>query len=213
MKNRLRHIFWRILGIDYKQTLSIHDYVFLKDDKFSVSGKQTYDNGAIVFRWSEAPLKIGKFCSIANGVRFIVDEGYHGSSKITSYPLLNNLYKNEIKSNTDQDKVDFLKNINQKEGISIGNDVWLGLGCYIMPGVKIGNGATIAANAVVTKDIPDYSVAAGVPAVVIKQKFDNDTISKLNEIAWWDWDLETIKNRIEDFYDSPINFVKKHYIK
>ena len=80
-----------------------------------------------------------------------------------------------------------------------------------MPGVTIGNGATIAANSVVTKDVSDYTVVAGVPAHVIKVKYEVETINKLNAIAWWDWKESIIKERIIDFY-LPINhFIDKFF--
>ena len=210
MKNKLRQVFWRLLGIDYTQALSVHDYIFLKKDNFTFKGVGTYDNGALVFRWTNAPLTIGKYCSIANNVRFIVDEGFHGASSITSYPLVNNLFKKENNLRSGKEKNKFLNQIQQKEGISIGNDVWFGMGSYIMPGVTIGNGVTIAANSVVTKNIPDYVVAAGVPAKIIKKKFDDIQIEELNKISWWDWDIETIKDRMEAFYGDQNDFINKY---
>lgn len=209
---KLRTLLWRILGIDYRQVLKIHDYVFLKNDPFTQIGKHTYDNGAIVYRWTNAPLQIGKFCSIANGVKFIVDEAFHGAPSITSYPLVNNLYKTNTNLNSGKTKKEFLDQIEQKAGITIGNDVWIGMGAYIMPGVKIGNGVTIAANSVVTgkSDIPDYSIIGGVPAKVIKIKYDNQTVEELNKICWWEWDTETIKDRIEDFYKDQKAFLEKY---
>lgn len=213
MISKFRNLLWRLLGVDYQQALRIHDYVFLKKDIYAHIGDHTYDNGALVYRWTNAPLKIGKFCSIANGVRFIIDEGYHGASSVTSYPLVNNLFKQENKLKSGKDKVEFLKQIKQKEGITIGNDVWLGMGAIIMPGVTIGNGATIAANSVVTKNIPDYVVAGGVPAKIIKKKFDDMQIEELNKICWWDWDVETIKNRMEAFYGDQNDFINTYKIK
>ena len=210
MKNKLRQIFWRILGIDYSQALRVHDYIFLKKDNFTSKGVGTYDNGALVFRWTDAELTIGNYCSIANNVHFIVDEGFHGASSITSYPLVNNLFKKENNLRSGKDKNKFLKQIQQKKGITIGNDVWLGMGAIIMPGVTIGNGATIAANSVVTKNIPDYVVAAGVPAKIIKKKFDDADINELNKISWWDWDIEIIKDRIEQFYNNPEDFINNN---
>ena len=79
-----------------------------------------------------------------------------------------------------------------------------------MPGVTIGNGVTIAANSVVTKNIPDYVVAAGVPAKIIKKKFDDIQIEELNKISWWDWDIETIKDRMEAFYGDQNDFINKY---
>ena len=198
------------MGIDYSQALRVHDYIFLKKDTFTTKGVGTYDNGALVFRWTEAALTIGKYCSIANNVRFIVDEGFHGTSSITSYPLVNNLFKQEKVLRSGKDKSNFLKHIQQKEGITIGNDVWLGMGAIIMPGVTIGNGVTIAANSVVTKNIPDYVMAGGVPAKIIKKKFNDIQIEELNKISWWHWDIETIKDRIEQFYNNPVDFINNN---
>lgn len=206
----LRKWLWRILGISYKQALQIHDYTFLKNDKYSFIGKHTYDNGALVWRWTKAKLTIGKYCSIANNVRFIVDEGHHNSSGVTNYPLVNNLFKKELISNSLGTENRMLNNIEQKEGITIGNDVWIGMGAYIMPGIKVGNGVTIGANAVVTKDIPDYAIAVGSPAKVIKLKHSDAVIEKLNKIAWWHWDEEIIKKRIKDFYEKTEVFLQKY---
>ncbi len=207
---KLRTFLWRILGIDYGHALKIHDYVFLENDKFSKIGHKTYNNGALVWRWTDALLTIGKYCSIANDVRFIVDEGYHKASQITSFPLINNIFNNEELLPSGKKKEIFLKEIKQKEGITIGNDVWIGMGSYIMPGVTIGNGVTIGTNSVVTKDIPDYCIVAGSPARMIKLKFDPKTIEKLNKMSWWNWNDSEIKLRSEDFYLSTEHFLKKY---
>ncbi len=206
---KLRILLWKILGFDYNMMLNKTDFTLLKDDKYSTLGLGTYDNGAKVWRWTKIPLTIGKFCSIANNVNFIVDEGFHSALKITNFPLVDNLFEeNEYIDSFKKD--DYLKKIKQKEGISIGNDVWIGMGTYIMPGVRIGNGVTIGANSVVTKDILDYQVVGGVPAKVIKIKYDADTIETLNEIAWWDWDEKLIKERISDFDLDIKTFITKY---
>lgn len=86
----------------------------------------------------------------------------------------------------------------------VGNDVWIGYESTIMPGVKIGDGAIIAAKSVVINDIPPYAVVGGNPAKVIKQRFDNETIKELLEIAWWDWDIKKISANIEKIVDGNI---------
>ncbi len=207
---RLRVFLWRLLGIDFHHALRVHDYVFLKNDNFSKIGHKTYDNGALVWRWTDAKLKIGKYCSIANNVRFIVDEGYHKASAVTSFPLINNIFKDEKALPSGKNKNQFLKEIKQREGITIGNDVWIGMGVYIMPGVTIGNGVTIAANSVVTKDVEDYVTVGGTPAKIIEHKFDINTVQKLKAISWWDWDDETIRERAEDFYKGMDYFISKY---
>ena len=210
MRFELRKLVWRILGFDYQMMLDKNDFTLLKNDSYTKIGEKTYDNGAKVWRWSNAPLTIGNYCSIANNVNFIIDEGNHKMSSITNFPIANNLFKNENTING-IDKKTFFSKFKQKEGITIGNDVWIGMGAYIMPGVTIGNGATIAANSFVTKDISDYTVVAGVPANIIKVKYEVETINKLNAIAWWDWKESIIKERIIDFY-LPINhFIDKFF--
>ena len=209
IKYKVRLFIWKILGFDYNMMLNKTDFTLLKDDKYSTFGLRTYDNGAKVWRWTQVPLTIGKYCSIANNVNFIVDEGFHTALKITNFPLVDNLFeKNEYIDSCKKD--DYLKKIKQKEGITIGNDVWIGMGTYIMPGVSIGNGVTIGANSVVTKDVLDYQVVAGVPAKVIKIKYDAHTIEKLNKIAWWDWDEKVIKERISDFNQDIEVFISRY---
>lgn len=206
---RIRKFLWRILGFDYQMLLNKTDFTLLKNDQFSKVGTKTYDNGAKVWRWSNAPLKVGKYCSIAHNVNFIVDEGFHTISAITNFPLANNLFKNE-KTIDGKDKKVFFSKFKQKEGIIIRNDVWIGMGAFIMPGITIGNGVTVAANSVVTKDVPDYAVVAGSPAKIIKYKFDSEVIHKLNKIAWWNWDEQLIKERISYFYGNINEFINKY---
>ncbi|HDZ8876661.1 hypothetical protein J4G66_16215 [Aeromonas dhakensis] len=82
---------------------------------------------------------------------------------------------------------------NQK--IKIGNDVWIGANAIILPGVTIGDGAVVGAGAVVTRDVPDYAIVVGVPAKVIRQRFNKKQISILKRICWWDWDDEQIQEK------------------
>jgi virginiamycin A acetyltransferase len=206
----IRNFLWRILGIHYDHALKIHDYTFLTNDKNTSIGTNTYHNGALVWRWTNSKLTIGKYCSIANNVRFIVDEGHHTASSITNFPLVNNLFKKELLETNSGVAHDIINEIKQKEGIWIGNDVWIGMGAYIMPGVTIGDGVTIAANAIVTKDIPDYVIVGGSPAKIIKYKHNEENIRQLNEIAWWNWEEKIIKERINDFYGDINVFIEKY---
>jgi acetyltransferase-like isoleucine patch superfamily enzyme len=91
----------------------------------------------------------------------------------------------------------------------IGHDVWIGHAAIIMPGVNIGHGAIIGSGAVVTKDIPPYAIAVGVPAKVIKYRFDETTIAALMDIAWWNWDRATLEENYNDLNDLTL-FIKKY---
>lgn len=126
-------------------------------------------------------LKIGKFCSIARGVNIILG-GNHRTDWTTTYPF--NAFFEEYKYITGHPST--------KGNITIGNDVWLADGCKILSGVTIGDGAVIAADAVVTKDVPPYAICAGNPAKVVKYRFDEETIRHMEEMKWWNWKNEII---------------------
>jgi virginiamycin A acetyltransferase len=128
-------------------------------------------------------ITIGNFCSIARNVSF--QEYNHDLERFTTYFITQNLLK--------QNK---MSEIVSKGAITVGHDVWIGTHCVILSGANIGTGAVIAANSVVSGDIPPYAVAGGTPAKVIKYRFDEATRQQLLELAWWDWEVEKIKSEI-----------------
>jgi len=136
-----------------------------------------------VFAFGEmAKLKIGKFCSIAQNVNILLG-GEHYYDRISCYPL------NDIINKESKDAF-------SKGDVTIGNDVWIGYGAIILSGVTIGNGAVIGAGAIVTKSVEPYSIVAGNPAKEIKKRFTDEKIKELQELEWWNWDIQTIKNKI-----------------
>jgi virginiamycin A acetyltransferase len=92
-----------------------------------------------------------------------------------------------------------------KGDIVIGSDVWIGYEAVVMQGVHIGDGAIIGTRAVVTKDVEPYTIVGGVPARPIKKRFDDETISKLQALRWWDWDKEHIKEKLNDIMRGNID--------
>jgi len=191
MNKKIRTFLWRILGIGYDHALRVVDCVFLREDRFTSMGYKSYENNAIVYRWSDAPLTIGRYCSISYDVKFIMDDGKHGYNVVSNYPFNSN-------------------EVGEKRGITIGNDVWIGMSATILNGVTIGNGVTIAAGAVVTKDVADYCVVAGVPARVVREKCSREEAICMSKIAWWNWTDERINDFIDDFRLSISDFIKKH---
>lgn len=147
-------------------------------------------------------LIIGKFCSIACGAKFIFTSANHTLSSLSTYtfPLFFEEWNLEKKDITDS--------WDNKGDIVIGNDVWIGFEAVIMPGVKIGDGAIIGTRAVVTKDVPPYTVVGGVPAKPIKKRFPDEVISSLLEIKWWDWEKERIKENIDAIKSGRIENLK-----
>lgn len=204
IKKIIRGFLWIILGFDYERMLENNNYTLLKYDKYRIKGIKTYSNGAKVWRWTDAPLKIGKYCSIAHNVNFVLDTGFHQASEITSFPFINNLTKKD-------ELLEIRKHIKLKQGITVGNDVWIGLNTVVLPGVVIGNGCTIAANSVVTKDVLDYSIMGGSPAKLIKMKLNPSLIKEMNKMAWWDWPENLVEKRITDFYKLTVpDFIEKY---
>lgn len=142
-------------------------------------------------------LIIGKFCMIASDVKFIMNGANHLTDSLSTYPfaIFGNGWENAM------DGKDYPK----KGDINIGNDVWIGYNATIMAGVTIGDGAIIATNATVTKDVEPYSIVGGNPAREIKKRFTNDVISKLLKLKWWDWDIEKISKNIQKLTDNKFD--------
>ena len=135
-------------------------------------------------------LQIGKFCSIACGAKFLFNSANHTLSSLSTYPFP--LFFEEW----GLEKKDVTNAWDNKRDIIIGNDVWIGYEAAILAGVTIGDGAIIGTRAVVTKDVPPYTIVGGVPAKPIKKRFSEETISALLEIQWWNWSEERIARNI-----------------
>ncbi len=142
-------------------------------------------------------LIIRKFCALARGVQFIMNGANHKISGFSTYPF--QIFGNGWERVMPQpDEFPF------KGDTVIGNDVWIGYQAVIMPGVKIGDGAIIAAKSVVVKDVAPYTVVGGNPATLLRQRFPTETINLLLEIAWWNWDIEKITRNLEKIVDADI---------
>lgn len=150
-------------------------------------------------------VEVGKFSNIAAEVR--IGPTSHPMDRPTMHHFTYRRRKYGFA--TTDDELFFQRRDEQKA--YIGHDTWLGHGAVIMPGVKIGNGAVVGSGAVVTKDVEAYTIVVGVPAKPIKQRFSEEIIRKLEEIKWWDWSYETIKERLDDFYLPIKEFTDKYY--
>ena len=135
-------------------------------------------------------LKIGKFCSVACGAKFLFTSGNHSLRSLSTYtfPIFYEQWGLDPKNIRDA--------WDNKGDIVIGNDVWIGYEAVILSGVTVGDGAVIGTRAVVTKDVPPYTIAGGVPARPIRRRFDPQTIARLEELRWWDWEEERIARNL-----------------
>ncbi|MDR3047776.1 MAG: CatB-related O-acetyltransferase [Bacteroidales bacterium] len=155
---------WRWLN-PYNETVPLNIF----RPEIVIVGKKTYGNLAVVdYSPSGSKLRIGNYCSIADGVQFLLG-GEHQLNTISTFPFKVKYFQYEREANS-------------KGDIVIGDDVWLGANSIINSGVKIGQGAVVAAGAVVTKDILPYAVAGGIPAKIIKYRFSEDLRKKLEKI-------------------------------
>ena len=131
-------------------------------------------------------LIIGKFTQIAAKTKFLMNGANHYLGGYSSFPFI--LFKSYWEAVPEMDA--------SRGDTIIGNDVWIGNGAIIMPGVKIGDGAVIGTNACVTKDVEPYSIIGGNPAKLIRKRFDEETISFLLDLAWWNWPIEKISANV-----------------
>jgi len=165
----------------------VGDYTYFDDRR---NGPEKFEEYNVLYNYdfSKVKLIIGKFCAIAAETRFIMT-GDHKLDAFSTYPFpifgqgweeAFNIYDLPVRGD-----------------IVIGNDVWLGYDCLIKNGVTIGNGAIVATRAVVVKDVPAYSIVAGNPAKVVKMRFDEHTIKRLEQIAWWDWPIQKITQKVK----------------
>ena len=132
-------------------------------------------------------LKIGKFCSIACGAKFIFTSANHKMASLSTYPFPIFFAEWGLDAKNIRDAWD------NKGDIVVGSDVWIGYEAVILSGVHIGDGAIIGARAVVTKDVAPYTIVGGIPAKPIRRRFDDAAIEKLGALRWWDWDAEKIR--------------------
>src|SRR5579875_1400017 len=177
--------------------IMVGDYTYYDDfenvSNFEINVKYHFD-------FIGDKLVIGKFCMIASDVTFIMNGANHLTDAITSYPfaIFGQDWSKAMEGKTYPTKGDTV----------VGNDVWIGHQATIMPGIKIGDGAIIATNSTVTKNVEPYTVVGGNPAREIRKRFANKDIATLLEIKWWNWDIERITRNVKNLTGNNIDKLK-----
>ena len=176
----------------------VGDYTIYND---FVNDPTQFEKNNVLYHYpiNQDRLIIGKFCSIACGAKFLFNSANHALRSLSNYtfPLFFEewgLNKKNVASAWDN-----------KGDIIIGNDIWIGYEAVIMAGVHIGDGAVIAARAVVTKDVPPYTIVGGTPARKIRMRFEEETIAKLQQIQWWNWPVEKIRRSLPYIMEGTVD--------
>ena len=178
--------------------ITVGDFTMYND---FVNDPVLFEKNTVLYHYpiNQDKLVIGKFCSIACGAKFLFNSANHTLSSLSTYPFPLffeewNLEKKEVTQAWDN-----------KGDIIVGNDVWIGYEAVILAGVHIGDGAVIGTRAVVTKDVPPYTIVGGVPAKPIKKRFPEKTISMLLDMQWWNWPNDKIAHNIKAIQAGKID--------
>lgn len=182
--------------------IEIGDYTIYND---FINDPCDFEKNNVLYHYpiNKDRLIIGKFCSIACGAKFIFNCANHTLKSLSSYTFP--LFFEEW----GLDKSNVASAWDNKGDIIIGNDVWIGYEAVILAGVKIGDGAIIGARAVVTKDVEPYTIVAGTPAKPIRKRFDMKIVEILEDLQWWNWSPQHIKNAIPYIQAGDIEGLKK----
>ncbi|MBN7573728.1 MULTISPECIES: CatB-related O-acetyltransferase [Clostridium] len=181
-----------------RANIKVGDYTIYND---FYDDPREFEKNNVLYQYpiNNDKLIIGKFCSIACKAKFLMTSGNHTMRSLSTYtfPIFYDEWGLDVSLITDA--------WDNKGDIVIGNDVWIGYDAIIMSGVKIGDGAIIGTRAIVTNDVPPYTIVGGIPAKVIKKRFGDDIILKLLKIKWWDWPYEKIKANIKYIQSGDID--------
>ncbi|MFC7933546.1 CatB-related O-acetyltransferase [Streptomyces cinereoruber] len=149
-------------------------------------GATEFELRNVLYAYGPERLVIGRYCALATGIRFLMAGAEHPMTGVSTYPFT------MFGGRWAEETLDVVTAMPSRGDTVVGNDVWFGYGATVMPGVRIGDGAIVAAGAVVTADVPPYTIVGGNPARPIRQRFDDADIHRLRRAAWWDWPSDLV---------------------
>lgn len=173
-----------------RPSIEVGSYTMYND---FVNDPKKFEQNNVLYQYSinHDRLIIGKFCSIACGAKFLFNSANHTMASLSTYPFPLFFEEWEL------EKENVTEAWDNKGDIIIGNDVWIGYEAVILAGVTIGDGAAIGTRAVITKNVPPYTIVGGIPAKPIRKRFDDETIAQLLRLKWWNWSEEKIAQNIQ----------------
>lgn len=184
-----------------RPNIEVGDFTMYND---FVNDPKDFERNNILYQYpiNNDRLIIGKYCSIACGAKFLFNSANHTMTSLSTYPFP--LFFEEW----GLEKKNVTNAWDNKGDIVIGSDVWIGYEAVILAGVTIGDGAIIGTRAVVTKDVPPYTIVGGIPAKPIRKRFDDEMISHLLALKWWDWAEERIAQNINLIQSGNIEEIR-----
>lgn len=187
-----------IKNVITRPNIIVGDYTYYDD----IDGAEKFEERVTHhYEFIGDKLIIGKFCAIAKGIEFVMNGANHRMNSVTTYPF--NIFGQGWEKFTPA-----LEKLPLKGDTVVGNDVWIGQNVTVMPGVHIGDGAIIAANSVVTKDVPAYCVVGGNPSKIIRKRFDDALIDYLLKLKWWDWESDKIFRNMDALCSGDLQLIK-----
>jgi virginiamycin A acetyltransferase len=167
-------------------TVVVGEYTYYDDPE----GATEFETRNVLYAYGPERLVIGKYCAIASGTTFLMAGAEHPTMGVSTYPFT--MFGGEWAERT----LDLVTGMPSKGDTVVGNDVWFGYRATMMPGVRIGDGAIVAAGAVVTADVPPYTIVGGNPARPIRSRFDDSDVELLLRAAWWDWPVDLVTEHV-----------------
>lgn len=160
----------------------VGEYTYYDDPE----GATGFEHRNVLYAYGPERLVIGKYCAIAAGTRFLMAGAEHPTMGVSTFPFA--MFGGDWTDRT----LDIVTGMPSRGDTVVGNDVWFGYRAIVMPGVRIGDGAIVAAGAVVTSDVPPYTIVGGDPARTIRRRFGDADVDRLLRAAWWDWPPELV---------------------
>jgi virginiamycin A acetyltransferase len=161
-----------------------------------------FETRNVLYHYGPEKLIIGKYCALGEGVRFIMNGANHRMDGPSTFPF-------PIMGGSWSEHFDLITGLPGRGDTVVGNDVWFGYRTTVMPGVTIGDGAVIASGAVVVNDVPAYGIVGGNPAKVIRTRYSDEDIARLQAVAWWDWPVDHISEHVRLIMSGDVDGLAK----
>ncbi|WP_408909718.1 CatB-related O-acetyltransferase [Streptomyces luteolus] len=174
--------------------IEVGDFSYYDDPEDATA----FETRNVLYHYGPEKLVIGKFCALGTGVRFLMNGANHRMDGPSTFPF-------PTMGGSWAEHFDLLTGLPSRGDTVVGSDVWFGHGTTVMPGVRIGHGAIVAAGAVVTRDVPDYGIVGGNPAQLIRTRYDAADIDRLLRLTWWDWPLDHLTRHIPTVMSGTVD--------